>query len=69
MLFSLPRKRGINIAKIRGNKVTDYKSTYPMDTIRKMHGLTMKIAVFMDRYAKQPTFYVEPEKWHSFSGT
>ena len=24
MLFSLPRKRGINIAKIRGNKVTDY---------------------------------------------
>ena len=28
MLFSLPRKRGINIAKIRGNKVTDY--TYVM---------------------------------------
>ena len=25
MLFSLPRKRGINIAKIRGNKVTDYR--------------------------------------------
>ena len=27
MLFSLPRKRGINIAKIRGNKVTDYTGT------------------------------------------
>ena len=26
MLFSLPRKRGINIAKIRGNKVTDYNN-------------------------------------------
>ena len=26
MLFSLPRKRGINIAKIRGNKVTDYRN-------------------------------------------
>ena len=40
--------------------VLSMKRTYPMDTIRKMHGLTMKIAVFMDRYAKQPTFYVEP---------
>ena len=29
MLFSLPRKRGINIAKIRGNKVTDYRSGIP----------------------------------------
>ena len=31
MLFSLPRKRGINIAKIRGNKVTDYirNALYP----------------------------------------
>ena len=29
MLFSLPRKRGINIAKIRGNKVTDYRGIPP----------------------------------------
>lgn len=31
-----------------------------MDTIRKMSGLSIKMAVFMDRNANQPGFYVEP---------
>ena len=40
--------------------VLSMKRTYSMDTIRKMSGLSIKMAVFMDRNANQPGFYVEP---------
>ena len=53
MLFSLPRKRGINIAKIRGNKVTDYT--------RISVGALVVLSVGLCQSRKGPYLPLEPQ--------
>ena len=63
MLFSPPLKRGINFAKIRGFKVTDYTMSCRSDTLQGLQFLRCGCGIYAE--SAEPILSRQPEPLQS----